>query len=90
MPLPHGRFTRVNGSCPEAVGRCDRSGFIFNRVDLQWQYQWGGQSLINLQLLIGPQYIDEPNEQLRSIILPPDPLPIFQPRVDQPMSVDEA
>lgn len=89
MSLPHGRHIRVSARYPEAAGRCDRTGFLFNRRDLQWQYQWAGQSLVNLQFLVGPQYLDEPQEQLRSIIIPSDPVPVWQPRPEH-FSVEEA
>jgi hypothetical protein len=48
---------------------------------LSWQFDWAGASLINKRLLVcGPCY-DEPQQQLRAIVVPADPVPIVNPRV---------
>ena len=36
--------------------------------------------LQNIRLLVCKPCYDTPNQQLRTIILPPDPLPVFNPR----------
>jgi len=48
--------------------------------ELNWQYQWAGPRLQNLQLRVCDDCLDIPQEQLRSIIIPPDPLPVLNPR----------
>ena len=83
----HGR-ARVNPSAPEHFAVCDRCGLWYNGSDLQWQFQWAGPSLINLRLLVCDTCLDEPQEQLRSIIIPADPVPIINPRVEN-FYVDE-
>lgn len=80
---PTGR-ARVSARRPSALGICDRCGFTYNLKDLRWQYQWAGAHLQNLRLLVCENTcLDIPQEQLRSIIIPPDPLPVFNPRPEQ-------
>lgn len=76
------RYTHASVSMahPRALGVCDRCGFVYNHDDLQWQYQWAGPKLQNLRILVCKSCLDEPQEQLRTIILPPDPIPISNPR----------
>jgi len=72
---------RTSSSNPQAHAICDRCGFRYNHVDLRWQFDWAGASLINKRLLVcGPCY-DEPQQQLRAIVIPPDPMPIVNPRI---------
>ena len=78
---PHGKYARVNPSNPSAFGVCDRCGFWYNQRDLVWQDQWAGTHLYNVQLLVCSRCYDLPQEQLRTIILPPDPPPILNARV---------
>lgn len=70
----------TNPSSPEAFKVCDRCGFWYNASQLSWQYQFAGFSLINLRLLVCPPCLDTPAPFLKSIVLPPDPLPISNPR----------
>jgi hypothetical protein len=53
---------------------------VTNHVNLQWQYDWRGASLQNIRLLVCDRCLDIPQEQLRAIVLPSDPVPINQPR----------
>ena len=80
---PHGKYTRVNPQNPEAFSQCDRCGRWFNRTDLVWQLAWAGTHIYNTQVLVCTRgdCFDTPNEQLRTIILPPDPPPILNARV---------
>jgi hypothetical protein len=55
---------------------------------LKWQYDWAGASLINKRILVCDTCYDEPQEQLRAIVLPADPVPIINPRVE-PYAWDE-
>lgn len=77
---PHGR-ARVSARNPRAFGICDRCGFLYNHVNLQWQYDWAGASLINKRILVCDECLDTPQQQLRAIVVPADPVPILNPRV---------
>lgn len=77
---PHGRHRTVNWRHPVAKAICDCCGFPYNLVDLSWQMEWAGRSLVNKRLLVCPTCLDEPNEQLRTIILPADPRPVRNAR----------
>jgi hypothetical protein len=72
---------RTNPSSPQAHAICDRCGFRYNFVDLQWQFDWRGASLQNLRFLVCRDCLDTPQEQLRAIVVPADPVPIEQARV---------
>lgn len=67
-------------SAPEPPGVCDDCGQKWMRTDLQWQYDYRGKNLQNLKLLKCPRCLDDPQPQLRPIIVPPDPIPIKDPR----------
>ncbi len=77
---PHGR-AKVSARNPRAFGICDRCGFLYNHVNLQWQYDWAGASLINKRILVCDECNDVPQSQLRAIVVPADPVPIQNPRV---------
>lgn len=79
---------RVNVHDTQAFGTCDCCGFTYNLNDLHWQYEWAGDRLINLHLRHCPTCLDVPNEQRRSIILPPDPLPVANPRPEPPSELE--
>lgn len=80
---PTGR-AKVNANSPAALGVCDRCGLTYNlKADLRWQYQWQGTQLQNLRLLVCDECLDVPQPQLKVIILPPDPLPVLNPRPEQ-------
>jgi hypothetical protein len=71
---------RVSAKLPQAQAVCDRCGIWHNRIDLTWQTDWRGTALQSLWLLVCRRCLDVPNEQLRNIQLPADPVPIWQPR----------
>lgn len=73
---------RVSARHPQALALCDRCGFRYNRVALQWQYEWQGMQLQNLSLLVCASCLDRPQPQFRQYPLPPDPVPIQNPRPD--------
>jgi hypothetical protein len=79
---------RTSSTNPQAHAICDRCAFRYNHVDLKWQYDWAGASLINKRILVCNTCYDTPQEQLRAIIIPADPVPIVNPRVE-PYSWDE-
>lgn len=72
----------TSSSNPRAHAICDRCGFRYNHDDLQWQYDWSGASLINRGILVCSDCMDVPQEQLRAIIVPADPVPIQNPRIE--------
>lgn len=77
---PHGR-ARVSSRNPVAFGICDRCGFLYNHNRLQFQFDWAGASLINKRILVCETCNDAPQQQLRAIVLPADPVPIMNPRI---------
>jgi hypothetical protein len=48
---------------------------------LQFQFDWAGASLINKRILVCETCNDVPQQQLRAIVLPADPVPILNPRI---------
>lgn len=76
---PHGRFV-VDPTAPRARGVCDRCGQMWQLDRLKWQYQWAGTTLQNLRILVCQPCMDVPQIQLKTIIIPPDPLPVLNPR----------
>lgn len=76
---PHGRAT-VDVRNPRAHAICERCGFRYNHSALAWEYQWQGPRLQNLKHLVCPSCLDVPQEGLRVIVLPPDPVPIMNAR----------
>ena len=72
---------RVSSSSPEAAGICDRCGFVYSFRSLKWQFDWRGSSLQNIRLLVCDRCYDTPQEQLRAIVVPADPTPIMNARV---------
>lgn len=86
---PHGR-ARVSARNPEAFGICDRCNFLYNLVDLEYQLEWTGIKLRNTRLRVCCRCMDEPQEQLRTRVLGPDPLPVRDPRPDPNLAPTEA
>jgi len=84
---PHGKNCYVDPDSPLALGICDKTGFVFRHIDLVKQMEWRGNSLVWTGFLVGRCYADKPNEQLRPPILPPDPVPVRNPRLQQPSPV---
>lgn len=58
------------------MGISDRSGFMYYLDDLNWQYQWCGNSLRNQRILVGGDELDVPSEFLRPAIFGPEPAPL--------------
>jgi len=88
---PQGRAS-ISRTNPQALAICDRCGFRYLRIDLSWQHQWRGTKLQNIRMLVCEGCLDKPQENIRTIILPPDPIPIVNARPennvgdDNPMS----
>lgn len=79
---PHGH-ARISQTNPQALGVCDRCGALYNLRDLRFQFDWRGALLQNLRILVCGGCYDQPQEQLRTIVLPPDPVPVLNPRPEQ-------
>lgn len=71
---------RTSARSPQAHAICDRCGYRWNFVDLQWQFDWTGAQLQNLRVLVCRRCLDTPQEQNRAIVLPQDPVPIINAR----------
>jgi hypothetical protein len=80
---------RIDARNPQAAAICDRCGFVYNHVNLSWQYDWAGASLINKRLLVCNTCYDTPQEQLRAIVVPADPMPIINPRVQDFVTAEQ-
>jgi len=79
---PHGSAS-VSRSKPRAWAICDDCGFLFNKDELAWQYEWLGTRTQNTNLLKCSKCMDIPQEQLRVIVLPADPVPVEDPRPER-------
>lgn len=72
---------------------CENCGFLYQLSDLRWQYEWAGSRLVNQRQLVCETCNDAPQEQLRTVVLPPDPDSLFNVRPanyvqdDNPLSV---
>lgn len=77
---PKGKFVTIDPDNPEALGICDYSGIIFMRKDLCRQMEWRGDQLVWTGFYVGQPFVDKPNQQNRTPILPPDPVPVLDPR----------
>lgn len=84
----HPRRAETDATNPRAWARCDRCGFILNLYKLSWQFDWAGTQLINKRILVCETCLDEPQRQLGTIILPPDPMPVMNARPEQ-YAIDE-
>lgn len=85
-----GKYFEVDSENPRAEGVCARCGFRWNLDKLQWQYAYQGSTMPqNTRMLVCPNHIDELNPQDTPVILPPDPLPVFNAR-PEPYVLDEA
>lgn len=73
---------RTSAGSPQAFAVCDRCGIWYNHVNLRWQFDWRGATMQNIRLLVCNICYDTPQSQLRAIVLPADPVPIINPRVE--------
>lgn len=55
---------------------------------MAWQREWTGPRLYNKRFLVHKDELDKPQEQFRSLVLPPDPIPIMNAR-PEPYAMDE-
>ena len=75
---------------PRAFAVCDRCGIWYNHDQLSWQFDWAGASLINKRILVCRPCTDVPQNQLRAIVLPADPMPVKNPRVELAVADENA
>jgi hypothetical protein len=73
---------KISSRNPQAAATCDACGFIFSHTELRWQMAWSGNKLVNLKQLVCRRCQDIPQTQLRAIVLPADPMPVMNPRVN--------
>ena len=59
---------------------------MYNHRDLVWDTQYMGRFVKRTGFLVCESCNDRPNPTLRPIVLPPDPVPILNPR-SEPMHV---
>jgi len=72
---------RTSATSPQVHAICDRCGFRYNHSDLRKQFDWRGAALADIQLLVCPRCYDVPQQQLRAIVIPADPVPVQNPRI---------
>lgn len=72
------KYAPTNPFSPEPVGICRRCGFLWPLAQLDEQYQWLGPKLGKiLTRVCRKNCLDRPQEQLRTIVIGPDPVPPF-------------
>ena len=77
---PHPVRADTDPSRPRAWATCDRCGFITNQCKMDWDRQWSGFTVINKRFLVCESCVDVLNEQLRAIVIPADPDPLYNAR----------
>ena len=85
---PHPRGARTNPRSPRGWSTCQRCGFIYNLEKLQDQSEWRGLLLMSINLQVCPPCLDRPQRQLGTIVLPPDPPPLWN-ALPEPYAIDE-
>jgi hypothetical protein len=80
---------RTSSRNPRAFAVCQRCGIWYNRDSLNFQTDWRGTALQNLYILVCQKCLDVPQEQLRAIAIPADPVPIFYPSVEDFSNAEE-
>lgn len=73
---------RTSASNPRTFGVCDRCGTWYNRQDMKNQVEWRGTALLPLYIYVCSRCYDVPQANIRAIVLPADPMPIIQPRIE--------
>lgn len=78
---PHGQ-AEVDPDNPKAFGKCDQCGDQCNLINLRPQFQYAGPDVVNQGWLVCETCLDEPNPGLKTVIIPPDPIPVVNPRFE--------
>lgn len=85
---PHGR-AQISARAPRALVVCQRCGFLYNLDSLRWQWDWQqGPRLFNLRIQVCEPCYDQPQESGRTIVLPPDPVPVKYPLPENYVNAD--
>lgn len=71
---------RIDSRSPRAAGQCDRCGFLYSFDHLRWQLDYSGAGIYNKRILVCEKCYDTPQQQLKVIVIPPDPLPVLNAR----------
>lgn len=74
------KYGVVDSGSPEAAVVCDRGGEVRRHSELLKEMIWTGNRLVWNGKLCCKYHIDVPNPQGRLLILPADPVPVFNPR----------
>ena len=83
----HGRFN-PDPYAGRAHGACDRCQFQWPLSQLQYHYDFRGDQLSNTRFRVCPPCMDVPYQGYRPVKLPPDPVPVLDPRVE-PFAAEE-
>lgn len=75
----HGRFI-VNPDAPEPYGICDRHGGMVALSELKFQTEVSGTGIRTTNLRVCSRCTDRHAQFLRTIVIPPDPPPVRDPR----------
>lgn len=81
MGRPQANHVIVDPSNPQAAGQCDLCGRWYQLRTLRPQAEWAGNHLYTFESRRCRECWDKPQEQFRTIILPPDPPPLPNARV---------
>ena len=74
---------RTNPQRPSAQAVCDRCGMWYQLRDLVFQHEWRGNELVDIRVRVCTRTcLDVPFQLNRPLLLPPDPVPVDQPRVE--------
>jgi len=84
----HPRRAEVDPSSPRGWATSDRNGMIGNLQNMRWQFEWRGNRIMNTRVLVHDDELDEPQRQLGNLVIPPDPLPLYNARPEN-YSIDE-
>jgi hypothetical protein len=74
------RRADADGNDPRAFAICDRCATLYNLKDLSWQIQWDATQRYNTRFLVCKSCYDTPQDQLRTVIPPADPVAIKDAR----------
>lgn len=80
MSFPQSSHAWADMRRPQPWGCCDRCGFRYMHSALRFQFDWRGNAIQNLRILVDHRCEDEPQPQLRPILIGPDPYPVRDPR----------
>ena len=80
MSFLQSRYAYADISRPDEWYFCDRCNFRKMKKEANFQFDWRGSKMANLRLLVCPVCLDDPQPQLRTILIGPDPVPVKDAR----------